>query len=89
MIVGETITQKALAGGSAGGGVFTAIMSYFDIHAAGIGAMCTVCTLIVYLIITLVRLRGDYADLRKYKQNEIEYLRRKTAERNEQSNNDS
>lgn len=46
-------TAKTLAGGSAklagSTGVSTMVMAYFQANAAGIGALCTVITLISYL----------------------------------------
>lgn len=46
-------TAKILAGGSAklsgGTGISTMVMAYFQLNAAGIGALCTVVTLIFYI----------------------------------------
>lgn len=40
-------TSATLTGG---GGISTVIMSYFQSNSAGIGALCTVCTLFVYIV---------------------------------------
>lgn len=40
-------------------GVGTTVMDFFNINAAGIGAICTVLSLIVYIIIAVIRLKKD------------------------------
>jgi len=46
-------TAKTLAGGSAklsgSTGISTMVMAYFQVNAAGIGALCTVITLVCYI----------------------------------------
>ena len=59
------VLQKALGGTTAVEGIFTTLMGWFDIHAAGVGAICTVITLVVYLIVTGVKLKIDLKKLSK------------------------
>ena len=51
-------TAKILAGGSAklsgSIGVSAVVMAYFQVNAAGIGALCSVITLIVYISFQLI-----------------------------------
>lgn len=35
----------------------TTIMAFFDAHAAGIGAICTICTFIIYAVISYSKWR--------------------------------
>ncbi len=46
-------SAKILAGGSAklsgGAGISTMVMAYFQVNAAGIGALCTLVTLVFYV----------------------------------------
>lgn len=54
-------TAKILAGGSAklsgSTGVSTMVLAYFEVNAAGIGALCTLITLIFYLFFQLLAQR--------------------------------
>ncbi len=42
---------------SSGGGLFTAIMAFFNTNAAGIGAICTVISLCIYAYVSLFKRR--------------------------------
>lgn len=84
-------SSKILAGGSAklagGTGISTMVMAYFQVNAAGIGAMCTVITLIAYLFF---QWRAD----RKTKQSdkntiEIERLKRALAKIDDRKDNEN
>lgn len=63
----DTLRDKVILGGSAGGGVLTQVLAYADHYAAGIGALCTVVTLLVFIIATAIRARKDYAELQQLK----------------------
>ncbi len=54
--------QKILAASAATEGLGTVLMGWFDAHAAGIGAICTVVTLIAYLTFSVIKLRKDKKD---------------------------
>ncbi len=65
-------TAKILAGGSAklsvGTGTSTMVMAYFQANAAGIGALCTLVTLVFYILFQwLAHKKSVQADKNKEK----------------------
>ena len=47
----QTIAERAALGAAAGSGTGTALMGWFNVNAAGIGAICTIITCAVYCYI--------------------------------------
>lgn len=57
-----TPIEKTIGTAATATGVGTVVMSWFDSHSAGIGAICAILTLVVYTSVSIIRLKREAKD---------------------------